>query len=85
VIEVEDRDRLTAALTAAGIGTEVYYPAPLHLQPCFASLGHRRGDFPHAEAACEHAIALPLYPDLEDEQLDRVCARIRAFYSGNGR
>jgi dTDP-4-amino-4,6-dideoxygalactose transaminase len=85
LVEVEDRDRLAAALTAAGIGTEVYYPYPLHLQPCFAGLGHRRGDFPHAEAACEYALALPLYPDLDYEQLDRVCAEIRAFYCGSGR
>ncbi len=82
VVEVDDRDRLAAALTAAGIGTEVYYPVPLHLQPCFADLGHRRGDFPHAEAACWQAIALPLYPDLELDDVDRVCAAIRRFYTG---
>ncbi|MCT2585546.1 DegT/DnrJ/EryC1/StrS family aminotransferase [Actinophytocola gossypii] len=82
VIEVDDRDRLAAALTAAGIGTEVYYPVPLHLQPCFAGLGHRPGDFPHAEAACRHTIALPLYPDLDPARVDRVCAEITRFYTG---
>jgi dTDP-4-amino-4,6-dideoxygalactose transaminase len=82
VVEVEDRDRLAAALSGAGIGTEIYYPVPLHLQPCFADLGHRPGDFPHAEAACAHAIALPLYPDLDLTDVDRVCAAITRFYTG---
>jgi UDP-2-acetamido-2-deoxy-ribo-hexuluronate aminotransferase len=82
VVEVDDRDRLAAALAAEGIGTEVYYPLPLHLQPCFADLGHRPGDFPHAEAACRRTIALPLYPDLDLGALDRVCAAITRFYTG---
>lgn len=82
VVEVDDRDRLAAALTAAGIGTEVYYPVPLHRQPCFAGLGYRPGDFPHAEAACRHTLALPLYPDLDLADLDRVCAAITRFYTG---
>lgn len=84
VVEVEDRDRLAAALAAAGIGTEVYYPVPLHLQPCFADLGHRPGELPHTEAACRHTIALPLYPDLDPADLDRVCAAITRFYTGTG-
>ncbi|MEV6824972.1 DegT/DnrJ/EryC1/StrS family aminotransferase [Amycolatopsis sp. NPDC051102] len=83
VIEAEDRDRLATALTAAGIGTEVYYPVPLHLQPCFADLGHRPGDFPHAEEACRHTIALPLHPDLTIAEVDRVCAEIRRHYTGS--
>ena len=64
------------------IGTEVYYPIPLHLQPCFAYLGHTRGDFPCAEAACERAFALPFYPDLTVDDIDRVCAHLRHFYTG---
>ena len=79
LIEAERRDELVAHLDAAGIGTEVYYPRPLHLQPCFAYLGYRRGDFPHAEAACERTVALPFYPSLTLSQVDRVCAVIRAF------
>jgi dTDP-4-amino-4,6-dideoxygalactose transaminase len=82
VVDVEDRDRLAAALAADGIGTEVYYPVPLHLQPCFADLGHRPGEFPHAEAACRHTLALPLYPDLAVADVDRVCAAITRFYTG---
>ncbi|KDN22619.1 DegT/DnrJ/EryC1/StrS family aminotransferase [Amycolatopsis rifamycinica] len=82
VVEAEDRDGLASALAAAGIGTEVYYPVPLHLQPCFADLGHRPGDFPHAEEACRHTIALPLYPDLTIGDVDRVCAAIRRHYTG---
>jgi dTDP-4-amino-4,6-dideoxygalactose transaminase len=84
VIEVEDRDRLVAALTGAGIGSEVYYPEPLHLQPCFADLGHRRGEFPNAEAVCARTVALPLYPDLDDAELDRVCATIIRHYGRSG-
>jgi UDP-2-acetamido-2-deoxy-ribo-hexuluronate aminotransferase len=82
LIEADRRDELAAFLAAQGIGTEVYYPRPLHLQPCFAALGHREGEFPHAEAACRRALALPLYPDLRLEQLERVCAAIRDFSAG---
>jgi len=82
LIEVEDRDRLAEHLTRAGIGTEIYYPTPLHLQPCFADLGHVRGDFPNAEAACARTIALPFYPDLTLDAVDRVCDAIRRFFSG---
>ncbi|MCX3059913.1 DegT/DnrJ/EryC1/StrS family aminotransferase [Streptomyces beihaiensis] len=82
-IEVERRDDLVAHLTERGIGTETYYPVPLHLQPCFAGLGHGPGDFPVAEAACRSAVALPFYPDLTEEQLDRVADAIRDFFHGS--
>ncbi|WP_432757763.1 DegT/DnrJ/EryC1/StrS family aminotransferase [Saccharopolyspora erythraea] len=82
LIEVERRDELVEHLAWRGIGTETYYPVPLHLQPCFAELGHAEGDFPHAEAACSRAVALPLYPDLGVDQVDRVCAAIGEFYTG---
>jgi UDP-2-acetamido-2-deoxy-ribo-hexuluronate aminotransferase len=78
LIEVDHRDELADFLAAQGIGTETYYPVPLHLQPCFADLGHRPGDFPNAEAAATRAIALPLYPDLTLSQVDRICAAVRA-------
>lgn len=82
VVEVERRDALVEHLTARGIGTETYYPSPLHLQPCFADLGYRPGQFPAAEAACRHTVALPLYPDLAHDDVDVVCDAIRDFYAG---
>lgn len=82
--EFERRDELAAHLAAHGVGTETYYPTPLHLQPAFAHLGHKPGDFPHAEAACTSTLALPLYPDLSLDQVERVCALIRSFYAGSG-
>ncbi|WP_243716443.1 DegT/DnrJ/EryC1/StrS family aminotransferase [Actinomadura sp. KC345] len=85
LLQVDDRDALAAHLAARGIGTEVYYPVPLHLQPCFARLGHRPGDFPRAEAACAAAIALPLHPDLPEAHADRVCDEIEGFYTGRTR
>ncbi|MFL6128473.1 MAG: DegT/DnrJ/EryC1/StrS family aminotransferase [Mycobacteriales bacterium] len=82
VVEVEHRDELVGYLTGRGIGTETYYPSPLHLQPCFADLGYRPGRFPVAEAACERTVALPLYPDLADDEVDIVCDAIADFYAG---
>lgn len=79
LVEVEHRDALVDHLARSGIGTETYYPVPLHLQPCFAEHGHGWGDFPHAEAASERAVALPLYPDLTLEQVDRVCSVVAEF------
>ncbi|MFA1546932.1 DegT/DnrJ/EryC1/StrS family aminotransferase [Actinomadura chokoriensis] len=85
LLQVDDRDALAAHLAARGIGTEIYYPVPLHLQPCFAHLGHRPGDFPRAEAACAAAVALPLHPDLREADVDRVCDEIEGFYAGRPR
>ncbi|WP_327722929.1 DegT/DnrJ/EryC1/StrS family aminotransferase (plasmid) [Streptomyces sp. NBC_00490] len=82
-IEVERRDELVAHLTARGIGTETYYPIPLHVQPCFAELGYSEGDFPVAEAACRNAVALPFYPDLTEAQLDLVADAVRDFFQGS--
>jgi dTDP-4-amino-4,6-dideoxygalactose transaminase len=85
LVHADDRDALAVHLSARGIGTEIYYPVPLHLQPCFAHLGHRPGDFPRAEAACATALALPLYPDLSEADADRVCDEIEGFYAGRTR
>nr|WP_268254985.1 DegT/DnrJ/EryC1/StrS family aminotransferase [Streptomyces omiyaensis] len=82
LIETDRRDELAAHLQDRGIGTETYYPRPLHLQPCFAETGHRPGDFPVAEAASRRALALPLYADLTEAEVDRVCAAVRAFHAG---
>ncbi|MFE9422642.1 DegT/DnrJ/EryC1/StrS family aminotransferase [Kitasatospora sp. NPDC006697] len=80
LIETERRDELAAHLAAHGVETEVYYPSTLPAQPCFAELGHRPGQFPHAEAACRRTLALPLHPELSEGQLDAVCDLIRAFH-----
>jgi UDP-2-acetamido-2-deoxy-ribo-hexuluronate aminotransferase len=82
LIEVQRRDELATYLANQGVETETFYPTPLHLQPCFADLGYSRGDFPHSEAVCDRAIALPLYPDLSLADLDRVCDVIRRFFMG---
>jgi len=73
------RDSLRDYLTARKIGSEIYYPIPLHLQVCFASLGHKPGDFPHSEAAARETIALPIYPELTDAGQRYVVGSIRQF------
>jgi dTDP-4-amino-4,6-dideoxygalactose transaminase len=80
VIRAPRRDELRAHLTAQAIGTEVYYPQPLHLQKSLASLGYKPGDFPHAERAAAEVLALPMYPDLREEELNTVVEAIRRFY-----
>lgn len=76
----ERRDDLRGFLSDAGIGTEVYYPVPLHLQACFSNLNYKKGDFPQAEHAALHTLALPIYPELSDDQIEYVVEKIKAFY-----
>lgn len=73
------RDELREHLRSRGVGCEVYYPVPLHLQPCFAWMGHVRGDFPVAEALAASILAVPLYPELDDFQIHRVLDALREF------
>jgi dTDP-4-amino-4,6-dideoxygalactose transaminase len=75
-----DRDRLQRFLREKEVETEVYYPIPLHLQDCFSDLGYQTGDFPNAEAAAGDSLALPIYPELTEEQQHYVVDQIRAFY-----
>jgi dTDP-4-amino-4,6-dideoxygalactose transaminase len=80
VIRVRQRDELRQHLQTHGIGTEVYYPTPLHLQPCFKYLGHTTGDFPVAEAASREVLALPIYGELAESQQVYVVEAIRSFF-----
>jgi dTDP-4-amino-4,6-dideoxygalactose transaminase len=80
VIRAPRRDALRAFLQSRDIGTEVYYPVPLHLQECFASLGHRAGAFPESERAAAETVALPVYPEVTEAQAAWVVASVVAFY-----
>ena len=79
VIRVPRRDELQAYLKEQKIGNEVYYPVPLHVQKCFAYLGYREGDFPESEKAAQETLALPIYPELSDQQAEHVVATIGRF------
>jgi dTDP-4-amino-4,6-dideoxygalactose transaminase len=80
-IRVPQRDELQAHLKAKGIGHSIYYPLALHLQPCFASLGYRRGSLPVTEAAMDSVISLPIYPELTPEQQESVIEAVQSFYA----
>jgi dTDP-4-amino-4,6-dideoxygalactose transaminase len=78
-IRVERRDALVQLLNERKIGSSVYYPVPLHLQPLYASLGHKAGDFPHSEHAAQEVLSLPMFPELRSEQITRVAEAVSEF------
>jgi len=80
VIRCPQRDALKAHLAEREIGTMIYYPSPLHTQPCFESLGYREGDFPEAERACREVLALPVYPEMSEAQREGVVKAVASFF-----
>jgi dTDP-4-amino-4,6-dideoxygalactose transaminase len=82
VLRVRRRDELLQFLKENDVGSEIYYPVPLHLQQCFSYCGYREGDFPVSEAAAKETLALPIYPELSDEQAEWVVELTRRFYAG---
>jgi dTDP-4-amino-4,6-dideoxygalactose transaminase len=80
VVRHPRRDELRAYLEAQGIGTGLHYPVPLHLQRCYAALGYRAGDFPIAEQAARECLSLPIYPELDDAQIEQVARQIESFF-----
>ena len=81
VIRAKERDKLRAYLTEKNIGTEIYYPLALHQQQCFVELGYKAGDFPESEKAAAETLALPVYPELDQAQMDYVVEKISSFYA----
>ncbi len=81
VVRTKHRDALLAHLNAQGIGAGIHYPVALHLQPAYAFLGHKRGEFPQAEAWVDECLSLPLYPELTQEQQDRIVAAVKAYFA----
>jgi dTDP-4-amino-4,6-dideoxygalactose transaminase len=80
VVRVPRRDALRDHLQKAGVGCNIYYPKALHMQACFADLGYKKGAFPVAEKACEEVLALPIFPELTDVQIQRVADTALSFY-----
>jgi dTDP-4-amino-4,6-dideoxygalactose transaminase len=82
VIRAKRRDDLRGYLTDCGVGTEIYYPVPMHMQTCFGELGHKKGDFIEAERAAEEVLAIPIYPELSLGDQEYIVSAIAQFYKG---
>ena len=82
-VERGRRDAFQAHLASRGVETRIHYPVPLHLQPAYAFLGHRRGDFPVSEEACDTIVSLPIYPTLSEAQVAEVIEAVRGFFDAN--
>ena len=80
VIRTPHRDALKEFLKERGIGTMIYYPSPLHTQPCFKELNYQKGDFPEAESACKEVLALPVYPELSDDDFNYIVDTVADFF-----
>jgi dTDP-4-amino-4,6-dideoxygalactose transaminase len=85
VVETAERDALRAHLTTAGIQTGVHYPVPIHLQPAYSDLGHKRGDYPRAERLAARMLSLPMYPELRPAQIAIVADEVRRFFAAPSR
>lgn len=85
VLRVASRDALRAYLDQEGVGSEVYYPVPLHLQECFSYLGGKRGDYPESEAAALSTLAIPVYPEVSSGRLQKVVDSIAGYYRSTGK
>jgi dTDP-4-amino-4,6-dideoxygalactose transaminase len=83
IVETQLRDQLRAHLNAAGIETGIHYPTPIHLQPAYADLGHRAGDFPCAERLAATMLSLPMYAELQPHQINRVASEVKRFFDLN--
>jgi len=83
VVQSPHRDALRVFLAERGIGTEIYYPVALHQQPCFAYLGYQTGGLPVAEQAAQEVLALPIFPELTDEEVECVAESVRSFFSNH--
>jgi dTDP-4-amino-4,6-dideoxygalactose transaminase len=82
-VRVQRRDELMAYLKKHNVGSEIYYPVPLHLQACFTELGYQIGSMPNAERAALETLALPIYPELNAEQIERVVQVVQVFHAGD--
>jgi dTDP-4-amino-4,6-dideoxygalactose transaminase len=85
VVQAQQRDALSAYLKTKGIATGLHYPTPLHLQPAYASLGHKIGDFPMAERCASQILSLPMFPELTPAEVELICKEIRNFYAGQSK